>query len=299
MNTVKENYKNELLKGNEWLNENDEYGLILTDDLDSLLSCAILKSVKGWNVEQAMMFKGNMRRVMNGTDSCLYDYHGVTENATHEAIGVDLALTTGKCFDNHLTAFDYSTASNPESINVNRICGYNRWNYYKKYNLSTVLLLWSLFDLPKDDLPDELMMLLISIDGSYDGFYTNERFVGIHEFFIRDVLDLPQFLECERRHTRQEFKEIQKKYKSNEKISFQKDGHLATGMDIDAINELLAWYVDARLELPTAKFYKKAIYKDIAMELRGCPSEIGEISDNVFCYALTKKNYLNYSQRIA
>ena len=54
---MKEFYRQKLLKGNEWIDSTNEYGLILTDDLDSLLSCAILKYVKGWNIEQTYIFK--------------------------------------------------------------------------------------------------------------------------------------------------------------------------------------------------------------------------------------------------
>ena len=160
---MKANYRDLLLKGNEWIDGSDEYGLILTDDIDSLLSCSILKQKKNWNVEQILLFKACSQN---------FDAYGETLNATHEAIGVDLALTNGKCFDNHLTQFKWNGTSNPESINLNRIAGISRDKYYRKYNLSTVLLLWSLYDLPKEKLSDELMMLLIAIDGSFQGYYT-------------------------------------------------------------------------------------------------------------------------------
>lgn len=48
---MKANYRNLLLQGNEWIDGSDEYGLILTDDLDSLLSCSILKQIKGCDVD--------------------------------------------------------------------------------------------------------------------------------------------------------------------------------------------------------------------------------------------------------
>lgn len=181
VNRMKEIYREKLLKGNEWIDSTDEYGLILTDDLDSALSCAILKSVKGWSIEQAYIFKAN-KPIVKSKDAQLYDYLGTIENATHESIGVDLALTAGKCFDNHLTQFSYGEKINPESINLNRVQNIYRQNYSKKYNLSTVVLLWSLYNLQKEGLSDELMMLLIAIDGSYEGFFTDARWVGIHEF---------------------------------------------------------------------------------------------------------------------
>ena len=251
---MKEFYRQKLLKGNEWIDSTNEYGLILTDDLDSLLSCAILKYVKGWNIEQTYIFKAN-KPIAKSKDSQLYDYLGTIKDATHEAIGVDLALTTGKCFDNHLTQFSYDEKINPESINLNRIQNIYRQNYSKKYNLSTVLLLWSLYDLPKENLTDELVMLLIAIDGSYEGFFTDARWVGIHEFWIRDVLDLPKFLECERRHTYKEFKEVREKYniqRGHGKITLSR-GHLITDIDLNEVNETLAWETDIQVELPEDK----------------------------------------------
>lgn len=296
---MKELYREKLLKGNEWIDSTDEYGLILTDDLDSLLSCAILKYVKGWNIEQAYIFKAN-KPIVKSKDAQLYDYLGTIKDATHESIGVDLALTAGKCFDNHLTQFSYGEKINPESINLNRVQNIYRQNYSKKYNLSTVLLLWSLYDLLKEGLSDELMMLLIAIDGSYEGFYTDARWVGIHEFWIRDVLDLPEFLECERRHTYREFKAIREKYnihKGDGKIKLS-HGLLVTDIDLEALNDTLGWETDIQVELLEDKFYKKAVFKDHIAKIEGYPSSVRTICDNPFSYALTGKWAVNYSERI-
>ena len=51
---MKERYKDKLP---EWYKEEKQYDLILTDDIDSLLGCAILSHCKGWNIEQIMLFK--------------------------------------------------------------------------------------------------------------------------------------------------------------------------------------------------------------------------------------------------
>ena len=299
VNRMKEIYREKLLNGNEWIDSTDEYGLILTDDLDSLLSCAILKHVKGWSIEQAYIFKAN-KPIVKSKDAQLYDYLGTIKDATHESIGVDLALTAGKCFDNHLTQFSYGEKINPESINLNRVQNIYRQSYSKKYNLSTVLLLWSLYDLPKEGLSDELMMLLIAIDGSYEGFFTDARWVGIHEFWIRDVLDLPEFLECERRHTYREFKAIREKYnihKGHGKITLS-HGLLVTDIDLEAVNDTLGWETDIQVELPADRFYKKAVFKDNIAKIEGYPSSVKAICGNPFSYALTGKYAVNYSERI-
>ena len=292
VNLMKEQYRKKLLSGNEWIDGTDKYGLILTDDLDSLLGCAIIKAIKGWNVEQVFLFKANKAKDK--------DYLGVTDNATHEAIGVDFAMTNGKCFDNHLTALSWNDVVNPESVNLNRTCGIHRGTYFRKYNLSTVLLLWSLYDLPKENLSDELMMLLIAIDGSYEGFYTDEKYVGIHERWIKTILDLPEFLECEKRHTKKDFTDIRKKYsihRGQGKITSSK-GYLSTDIDIKGINELLKRDTDIQIELPTDRFHMKAMFKDNMVRIQDSPSSIKSICENPFCYALTNKYTVNYSERI-
>lgn len=110
----------------------------------------------------------------------------------------------------------------------------------------------------------ELMMLLIAIDGSFQGYYTEEKYVWIHKHWLVDVLDLPEFYECEKRHTKDEFKEIQKKYnihKGYGKITL-KNGYLSTDIDLEMVNDVLGWETDIVVELPTDGFKKKAIYRD-------------------------------------
>lgn len=281
---MKANYRERILETNNWIDSTDKYGLILTDDLDSLLGCAILKQIKNWNIESIMLF--------NPKKDLKMDYYGTIENVTNEQIGVDFAKCKGKCFDNHLTMFSYDDVPNPESINLNNLCGIHRGIYTQKYNLSTVLLLWSLYDLPKTDLSDELMMLLLAIDSSYYSY-----FHGFHQqnkHWLVDVLDLPEFYECQQRHTENEFENISKKYALKAKIT-SKGGILSTNLDIEGINELLAWYCDVQLELPTVKFYRKATFKDVDFRFNGSPRSISAITDEPFCYALVRKSEVKYS----
>lgn len=283
---LKEEIKNKLP---QWYKDESKYGLILTDDIDSLMGTAILKSKKNWDIEQVMLFKANKN------DDVSKDYLGVVENATHEAIGVDFAMVNGKCFDNHLTKFNSTDVHNTESINLNHIYNINRNNYTSKYNLSTVLLLWSLYDLPKEDLSDELMMVLLAIDSSYYSYY--HGFQRQNYKWLVEMLDLPEFYECQKRHKEHEFLDIQRKYGLKKKITCSK-GYLATEIDIDEINELLAWECDVQLELPTNRFYRKAVFKDVELDIKGCPDSIYAICDNPFSYALTRKNKVKYSERI-
>lgn len=274
----------------QWYKDREnKYSLILTDDIDSLLSCAILKAKMNWDIEQVMLFNAKHNSEIS------IDWHGVADNATHEAIGVDFAKVNGKCFDNHLCMFNSDDTYNNEAINLNHIYGINRNSYTKKFNLSTTLLLWSLYDLPKENLPEELMMLLLCIDSSFYSYY--HGFQRQNYRWLVDELNLPEFYKCQKRHTEYEFIKIAKKYRVKEKI-YVKDHHLHTDIDIDGINDLLLWDTDAWLELPSDKFYTKDFYKDITVNITGDPRSIYDICDDPYCYAMTRKNQIKYSTRI-
>lgn len=274
----------------QWYKDTEnKYGLVLTDDVDSLLGCAILKAKMNWNIQEVMLFNARQNSEIS------VDWHGIAENATHEAIGVDFAKVNGKCFDNHVTLFNSDDTYNKEAINLNHIYGINRNSYTKKYNLSTALLLWSLYDLPKDNLPDELMMLLLCIDSSYYSYY--HGFQRQNYRWIVDELDLPEFYECQKRHTEYDFIKIAKKYRVKEKIYIE-DHHLHTNIDIDGINDLLLWDTPCWIELPSDKFYTKDFYKDITVNITDNPENIYNICDDPYCYAITRKNQIKYSERI-
>lgn len=277
----------------QWYKDTEnKYGLILTDDIDSLLGCAILKAKMNWNIQEVMLFNAKHNSEIS------IDWHGVADNATHEAIGVDFAKVNGKCFDNHVTLFNSDDTYNNEAINLNHIYGVNRNIYGQKYNSSTALLLWSLYDLPKENLPDELMMLLLTIDSTYYSFFhNNKQFQRQNRRWLVDQLNLSQFYECQTRHKQYEFKEIAKKYGVKEKI-YVKDHYLHTDIDIDGINDLLLWDTPCWLELPTNKFYTKDFYKDITVDIKNNPQSISDICDDPYCYALTRKNQIKYSTRI-
>ena len=141
---------------------------------------------------------------------------------------------------------------------------------------------------------------LILTDGSFQGYYTEEKYVWIHKHWLVDVLDLPEFYECEKRHTKDEFKEIQKKYnihKGYGKITL-KNGYLSTDIDLEMVNDVLGWETDIVVELPTDGFKKKAIYRDCMRSVDDTTRSISKFSDDVFSYALTNKYTVNYSERI-
>ena len=177
---MKEKYKEKLP---QWYTDDGKYDLILTDDIDSLLSCAILKQVKNWDIEYVMLFKTSNKDI---------DYMGITSNATNEAVGVDLALHKGKSFDNHVSRLLPTDPLNEECINLNMINDITRQNYFKKYNLSTVLLLWSLYKLPIPE-SEEGKMILLTIDSSYYSFFSGySSFRDMNKYWLCEVMELDE-----------------------------------------------------------------------------------------------------------
>lgn len=270
-----------------WYNSKEKYDLILTDDIDSLLSCAILKEIKQWEIEQVLLFKADKNKVI--------DYLGKTSNATNEAVGVDLALQSGKCFDNHVTRISSSDELNNESINPNIFKNVTGKNYTSKYNLSTVLLLWSLYNLPMPK-TEEGKMILLAIDSSYISYYSSYSFFNqMNKYYLCDVLGLEELYECQKRHKEYEFTDIIRKYKLKSKIIVKK-GILQTDINLKEINCEL-FETNIYCELPEKRFHLDKIFQDIIIPITGNKNLI-DIAENPFCAALTKKGFLCYSKEI-
>ena len=275
----------------DWYKDTKKYDLILSDDIDSLLGCAILKHIKGWNIEYAMLFKADKENN--------FDYMGITSNATNEAVGVDLALQHGKCFDNHLSRLSKSDHLNKECINLNIIKDVTKENYFKKYNLSTVLLLWGLYDLPIPE-SEEGKMILLTIDSSYYSHFSgfqNDR--DMNKFYMCDVLGLEELYQCQSRHKYYEFKKIEKKYnldKIKGKIKASK-GYLHTEIDIDGINKQLK-DTGVYCELPKDEFKQYKLFRDIQCPIKYNTTKLSDITKNPYSVALTNRDFLCYSEEI-
>lgn len=284
---MKEEYEKKLP---QWYKDTKKYDLILSDDIDSLLSCAILSKLKGWEIEYLMLFKADKGKV--------FDYMGKTSNATNETVGVDFALQHGKCFDNHLSRLQTTDYLNEECVNLNAINNITRQNYFKKYNLSTVLLLWSLYNLPIPQ-SEEGKMILLTIDSSYYSHFSRyENDKNMNKYYMCEVMGLEELYKCQLRHNQSEFKAIEKKYFLDRKIKSTK-GILHTEIDLAGVN--LALGLDILCELPKVKFslYKK--FRDIQSPLTfntTYTTKLSDITKNPYSVALTGQNFICYSEEI-
>ncbi|WP_031314119.1 hypothetical protein [Caldanaerobacter subterraneus] len=251
----------------EWTNSDNYYDLCLTDDIDSLLSCIFLKRIKGYEINY------------------FYDFTNIysTNKATNQVIGVDTDLVKGKCWGNHVVI-----EKNKESANLNRVLNISSKNYTNKYAGSTLLTILSYYDVDISHLSEEALMILLCIDSAFLGFY-DAKFKEVHKYYLGDILQFPELLEVEERHTKKEFEGIQKKYRLKEKIKINKEGMLYTDIALPELEAVLG----IPIQLPDIKFYpRKTFQTDLTTQ-----EYYTTIKNfvNIFSSAMIKKNSIKFS----
>jgi len=257
-----------------WWKERNYYDLVLSNDIDSFMSCEVLQEIKGWKINY------------------FYSFHQMskTKDAHESYIGVDIALRDGKCFDNHVVKLKANDSHNKESINLNIVDNINRSNYFQKYCGSTLLMIWSLYDIP---LPktEEGKMVLLAIDGTYKGYYS--RYANdnrANKNYLVDVMGLYELYDVLEKHRQKDFIDLIEKYQLAGKIKL-KDGYLQTNIDFESLREI----IDLPFLLPKKQFYIKECYEVCTISIKTYGFKI---SKNVISLALTKRDFLNYSKKI-
>lgn len=237
----------------------------------------VLKQIKDWDIEYFYRFDGM----------------GKTKSATNETVGVDIALCKGKTFDNHVTKLHSDDPINPESINLNCMADISRINYFDKFCGSTLLTIWSLFDLPLPE-SEEGKMILLCVDSTYLGFYSGYRqFKQANKHYLCDVLGLDELYEVQQRHKQYDYQKVNKKYNLDAKIKGNK-GIISTDIDINTVSQ----EIGIPLILPDEKFYWHKVFSNNKIPIKNNQNntvKIRDITDNPFSVALTGRDFLNYS----
>ena len=185
--------------------DKDKNYLVLSNDFDSYYSCKILNQLFGLQI-------GGYFSLDDGL------YLNPERTKGKEPIYVDLSITKGKCFDNHMTFI-----KNPECINPNIITT----DYYHKYNGSTLAFLIALYDRDLSKYSQKQLNAMIAIDGWDAGWYKyNGKFRGSlinwMKLFEVDKYLLPILQEHD---NRQYFFDFTDKYHLDKHITMQ-DNHL-------------------------------------------------------------------------
>lgn len=265
----------------KWYMGNGKYELVLSDDIDSLVSVSALQSIKPyWTVEYFYDFDN-----IYVTDE-LRD----RKDKSRTRVWCDVAIIKEEmAFDNHISRKSKEDYTNPLCINPNILANVSNYGYTNKYAGSTALLVWSLYDIPLPE-TEEGKMLLLAIDSTFKGFYSS-RFRERNRFFLCDVLGFEELYEVEKRHTINEFYQIISEYGLSHKIKYNKESHcIETGLDLETIGEVLG----IELKLPTKKFSHWRSFEQKQGNMCGIKS-VKDLSRNLVTLAFTFQNVAKYS----
>lgn len=254
----------------KWATEKQEgYALMGTDDLDSQGSISLLNQIFGYE------------------QNCYVTRNGVyvIDKAQKKHIGVDLACIHNRMtYDNHVTMIDKNSSVNPLSANVNAVKKINQKdNYSEKCAFSTMLQIYSLFDIP---LPktDEGKMFLLSIDSSHLGHYS-DYFKSIHNEWL-EQLELTQLIDILNKYSKDEISSMRKR----EKLTF-------TNKKLTYNAEHKAWaekHLGYEIYLPDGEFTQIASFKQIYTSTSTLSNDITR-DKSVFSCAMTNKKDVSYS----
>jgi len=259
----------------KWCFEDKPLATTLTNDIDSLLGCTIEQLVKGNEIHYFYDFD-NVYRVSNSRKL--------------PTLGIDLAFTNGKCWDNHVTRLHKNSKINPQSANINSILNISGDNYYDKYAGSTTLLMWSFYGLP---LPQSKLgkMILLGIDSEFLGHYDN-RYKKVHNKYL-SMLGFDELIDILNDTTKKDYFDLLRKYKLNEKnggkIFIDEKGFLQTNLPLSQLSEVL----ELQLELPRQSFTLLNSFESKHGAVKG--NESGELKRNVISFALTNKKFYKYT----
>lgn len=273
---MKEKY---LEKVPTWYRDFTKYDVVLSDDIDGLVSTSVLKFAKNWNVEYFYDF------------STLYASNNVyfkeNKSATRVWADVSIIVQDAMTFDNHVNRMSLDDYTNPNAINPNILSDITNKNYYDKYLGSTALVIWDLYKIPLPE-TEEGKMLLLCIDTTFKGFYGKPQYQKANKHFLCDVLDMEELYEVLKRHTQKEFYQMIEKYGLNRKIWVDSNGQLKTNLDSDLLTRLLGIPV----ELPQIKMNRYASFEN---KFDGLFYRNSIKAKGVVTAALTGQNKLSYS----
>lgn len=269
-----------LQKVPEWYKSEEKFDVVLSDDIDGIVSTSALKYAKGWDIEYFYDFS---KLFVTGQT-----YFKENKNATR--VWADVAIIRQeKTFDNHVSRKNLTDKLNKLCINPNVLAGVTNANYYDKYCGSSALLIWSLYNipLPKTELGK---MLLLTIDTTFKGFYgKKQQYRDANKHFLCDVLGLEELYEVLKRHTSNEFYELIDKYGLNQKTTMDSKGYLHTGLDLEFLSKELG----IELSIPTDKCFVewRSLEKKKQNNFYGYVGDINRL----ITLAYTGQNFVMYS----
>lgn len=250
----------------DWVKDMREYDLILSSDIDSLMSCIFLEKIKRYKINYFFNFNSIYR----------------ANEPKNPVIGIDVDLKNLKCWGNHYTrnaGYHNANSANLNNIIVN--------DYYAKYAGSTLLEIISYYEYDISQLGEEAKMVLLAIDSAYLGYYS-KNFKDVHKKWFINVLQLKDLYLLLTRHTGNDFKDIIEKYNLKGKIWIDKEGYLQTNIKLDELSKVFEFPI----ELPKPKFIKS---RDFQYEIREADNLININTEKIVSVARTRLNEVKIS----
>ncbi|MEV9639675.1 hypothetical protein ABZ756_03130 [Mammaliicoccus sciuri] len=227
----------------QWAKIKQNRNLTLTNDMDSLLLANLLKHLFGYEINHFYSF--NKFATLDQSDKRL-------------SIGADLALNKGYTFCNHLVMPSSNGFKNPDSVNLNNALNISNEQYFKKYNLSSLVTAWSLYDIP---LPktEEGKMCLLAIDSAFMG-WRNPKYQYIMVEWL-ERLEMTELIDLLNKYSQSDFTDFKFAHELDTGIVLRNNGQLAfnptgknpyafSGLNLDWIAEHLGFPVT----LPEGEF---------------------------------------------
>lgn len=255
---------------------NDEaHDLMLSNDIDSLLSCLLLERIKGYKINYFYNWTEFYR----------------TDKSRNKILGVDVDLHKLRCWSNHVTMLSANDIVNSDSANINNVLKISRDNYKHKYAGSTLLQIMSFYNIP---LPasEKARMLLLAVDCTFKGWY-NPDFQNILKKYL-EILEYEQLIEVLSKYKIENFYSIIENYNLHKKLYVDESGFLDTEINLTGISEVL----EQEILLPwnSFKLIKKIEKKPLQLDCDGTYTK-NKIDNRLFSLALVAKNYviMNYT----
>lgn len=264
-----------------WVNDNIYRDMILTDDIDSLMSCIVLNLLKGYEIRYFYdcSYTTNSQAIYT-------DVNINTNVNVNEIVGVDFALEGFKTWDNHVTRITSNDPYNELSANLNNYITRN--SYYSKYLVSTFFTICWYYGIDFTKWSNEQLLILCAVDGMYHPFKEeNKRYKPIARKHFKElnVEFLSDFIQCNIK----DIIDIENDLHLKDKIIVNDEGYLTTNIDLWWISKIF----NISVELPTSQFKTSGVYNKYYYNLDNNTSKISLQRDKTLLnFVLTGKNKL-------
>lgn len=243
--------------------DKEKYYTVLTNDIDSYLSCSFLKKKFGVEIGGFYDFEA------------LYVNKELTEGK--EPIYVDADVAKGCAFGNHVTGL-----RNRDCINLNS--GIKISNYTDKYAGSTLFTLYSLYDFDLREFHKYKIQLLLTIDVWFKQYFC---FRSKWDYWV-EAMGMEYLTDIISEFSSQDYYDVLIDYKLNSKIQIMPDGTLFFPLNYKGIKEDFGMNI---LE-PECVFDTKVRALSISS---GNLYKMYQKKDRIFSNAMTYKDQLCYS----